>query len=49
LYELEPGTRRKSVDRGREYMDAVNRELENLLLAQWERPLLTAHQEEMGG
>ena len=49
LYELEPGARRRSVDRGREYMDAVNRELENLLLAQWQRPLLPVHQDEMGG
>ena len=49
LYELEPGTRKRSVDRGREYMDAVNCELENLLLAQWGRPLLTAHHEEVVG
>lgn len=48
LYELEPGSRRRSVDRGREYMDAVNQELENLLLAQWGRPMVRVSQEEMG-
>lgn len=42
LYELEPVTKRKqSVDRGREFMDGVNSELENLLLRQWGRPSAT--------
>lgn len=37
LYELEPGSGRKAQERGVDFMDRVNAEIESLILAQWQR------------
>lgn len=48
LYELEPGTRRKSLERGKDYLNAVNQELEGMLLQTWQRPQPVSHLDETG-
>jgi chromosome partitioning protein len=37
LYELEPGSGRKAQERGIDFLDRVNAEIEALILAQWQR------------